>query len=189
MARPLSPEKRNAIIEAATAVVGAEGIGAPTAKIARKAGVTEGTLFTYFASKDVLLNELYVALKAELGRAMERGYPAAKGVKARNRHVWNRYIGWGSADPLKHRALQQLAVADRVTDESRAVGRQCLGCLRDALLEAAENGGLSPDFAGAVMGAVADTTLDFIAREPARARHYTRVGFETLWRALGGERA
>ena len=34
------------------------GLGAPTAKIARRAGVAAGTLFTYFANKEELLNEL-----------------------------------------------------------------------------------------------------------------------------------
>lgn len=187
MARPLSPEKKQAILEAAMDVVGAEGIGAPTAKIARKAGVAEGTLFTYFASKDILLNDLYVTLKTELGASMQKGYPASKPMKDRARHVWRRYIAWGSAAPHKHRALKQLAVAERVTEESREIGRACLGCLSDMLDEAAAGlNAFSPAFAGAVLGALADTTLEFIANEPDRERHYTRVGFEALWRVLGG---
>ena len=37
-----------------------------TAKIARRAGVAAGTLFTYFANKEELLNELYVELMGEV---------------------------------------------------------------------------------------------------------------------------
>jgi AcrR family transcriptional regulator len=55
MARPLSEDKRTAILEAATEVVATLGLSAPTAKIAKGAGVAEGTLFTYFANKDELL--------------------------------------------------------------------------------------------------------------------------------------
>ncbi len=59
MACPLSDDKRTAILEAATELVALLGVSAPTAKIAKCAGVAEGTLFTYFANKDELLNQLY----------------------------------------------------------------------------------------------------------------------------------
>jgi AcrR family transcriptional regulator len=61
MARPLSEDKRTAIPEAATEVVALLGVSAPTAKIAKGAGVAEGRLFTYFANKDELLNRLYIS--------------------------------------------------------------------------------------------------------------------------------
>jgi AcrR family transcriptional regulator len=70
MARPLSEDKRTAILEAATEVVATLGLSAPTAKIAKGAGVAEGTLFTYFANKDELLNRLYQELKMDLRDAM-----------------------------------------------------------------------------------------------------------------------
>jgi AcrR family transcriptional regulator len=101
MARPLSEDKRTAILEAATEVVAMLGVSAPTAKIANGAGVAEGTLFTYFANKDELLNRLYLELKMDLRDAMMTGYPAGKTLIERNRHIWDRYTGWGSAHPLK----------------------------------------------------------------------------------------
>ena len=75
MARPKSDDKRNAILAAATQVVAEQGVGAPTATIARVAGVAEGTLFTYFATKDELLNRLYLELKLELSQAMRTATP------------------------------------------------------------------------------------------------------------------
>jgi len=78
MARPLSEDKRTAILEAATKVVAMLGVSAPTAKIAKGAGVAEGTLFTYFANKDELLNRLYLELKMDLRDAMMTGYLPAR---------------------------------------------------------------------------------------------------------------
>src|ERR1700747_1790028 len=112
MARPLSEDKRAAILEAATEVVAMLGVSAPTAKIAKEAGVAEGTLFTYFANKDELLNRLYLELKMDLRAAMMPVSPAGKSLVDRNRHVWDRFVGWGSAHPLKRRAMRQLAVSD-----------------------------------------------------------------------------
>src|ERR1700719_5316138 len=109
MARPRSEDKRAAILEAAAEVVAMLGVSAPTAQIARGAGVAEGTLFTYFATKDELLNRLYLELKMDLRDAVFTGYPAGKSLIDRSRHFWDRYIGWGSAHPLKRRALSELA--------------------------------------------------------------------------------
>ena len=55
MARPRSEDKQIALLEAATNVVAEQGLGAPTSLIAKRAGVAEGTLFRYFATKDELL--------------------------------------------------------------------------------------------------------------------------------------
>src|SRR6266436_7214244 len=107
MARPLSEDKRTAILEAAAEVVATVGVSAPTAKIAKGAGVAEGTLFTYFANKDELLNRLYLELKMDLRDAMMTGYPSGKRIVDRSRYVWDRYIGWGSAHPLQRRARRQ----------------------------------------------------------------------------------
>src|ERR1700719_3955071 len=127
MARPLSEDKRTAILGAATKVVAKVGMSAPTAKIAKEAGVAEGTLFTYFANKDELLNRLYLELKMDLRDAMMTGYPAGKSLIVRSRHVWDRFIGWGSAHPLKRRAVRQLAVSDRITEESKKLVEDALG--------------------------------------------------------------
>ena len=101
MARPLSDDKRTAILEAAAEVVAALGVSAPTAKIAKAAGVAEGTVFTYFDTKHELLNQLYLEIKTDLRDAMMTGYPSDKSIAHRSRYVWNRYIGWGSSNPLK----------------------------------------------------------------------------------------
>lgn len=55
MARPKSEDKKQALLEAATAAFAQSGIAASTSAIARSAGVAEGTLFRYFATKDELL--------------------------------------------------------------------------------------------------------------------------------------
>ena len=75
MARPRSEDKRNAILRAAHAV-GEQGMAASTARIAKQAGVAEGTMLTYCANKDALLNALYVDLKDGLRNSMTAWLPA-----------------------------------------------------------------------------------------------------------------
>jgi AcrR family transcriptional regulator len=189
MARPLSEDKRTAILEAATEAVAALGVSAPTAKIAKCAGVAEGTLFTYFANKDELLNRLYLELKMDVRDAVITGYPAGKSLVDRSRHFWDRYIGWGSAHPLKRRAMRQLAVSDRITEETMKLVGDAFGEVNDMMREWAAGGALGhqpPSFVSAIMCAIADTTMDFIAREPVQAKRYTKAGFDAFWNAVAG---
>src|SRR5271170_1764337 len=165
MARPLSEDKRTAILDAATEVVATLGVSAPTAKIAKGAGVAEGTLFTYFANKDELLNRLYLELKLDLCDAVITGYPAGKSLIDRSRHFWDRYIGWGSAHPLKRRTMRQLAVSDRITQETKKLVGDAFGEVNAMMRECAAGGATRrqpPAFATAILSAIADTTMDFI---------------------------
>jgi AcrR family transcriptional regulator len=187
MSRPRSEDKRNAILDAATEVVAELGIGAPTARIAKDAGVAEGTLFTYFATKDELLNQLYLMLKLDLREAMMRGYPFGKSLIERSRHIWNGFVGWGSAYPLKRKAMVQLGVSDRITERNKKLGSEAFGEINEMLRESLAGGALKdqpPAFAGAIMSAIADTTMDFIAREPRQAKQYTKAGFDAFWKAI-----
>src|ERR1700761_6922398 len=124
MARPKSDDKRNAILTAATQVVAEQGLGAPTARIAKVAGVAEGTLFTYFASKDELLNRLYLELKLELSDAMLRVGVGANSTRTRLQHAWQHYIRWGVSFPEKRKVLAQLGLSDRITPEVKAAGQR-----------------------------------------------------------------
>jgi AcrR family transcriptional regulator len=189
MARSLSADKRTAILEAATEAVAVLGVSAPTAKIAKDAGVAEGTLFTYFANKDELLNRLYLELKMDLRDAVISGYPSGKSLIERTRHFWDCYIGWGSAHPLKRRAMRQLAVSDRINEETKKLVGDAFGEFNHMMRECAADGAMSrqpPSFVSAILCAIADTTMDFIAREPAQAKRYTKAGFEAFWKAVGG---
>jgi AcrR family transcriptional regulator len=58
MARQKSDEKHSAILQAAIRVIDRQGLGAATAKIAAEAGVSKGSLFTYFPTKADLLSHL-----------------------------------------------------------------------------------------------------------------------------------
>jgi len=58
MARPKSDDKKSAILAAATRVIFQQGLSAATALIAKEAGIATGSLFTYFATKSALFNQL-----------------------------------------------------------------------------------------------------------------------------------
>ncbi|EAA4554287.1 TetR family transcriptional regulator [Salmonella enterica subsp. enterica serovar Typhimurium] len=204
MARPKSEDKKQALLEAATQAIAQSGIAASTAVIARNAGVAEGTLFRYFATKDELINTLYLHLKQDLCQSMimelDRSITDAKMM---TRFIWNSYISWGLNHPARHRAIRQLAVSEKLTKETeqRAVSEKLtketeqraddmFPELRDLCHRSVLMVFMSDEyraFGDGLFLALAETTMDFAARDPARAGEYIALGFEAMWRALTRE--
>jgi AcrR family transcriptional regulator len=189
MARLKSEEKRTAILAAAAQAVAERGVGAPTALIAKLAGVAEGSIFTYFADKDLLLNELYLSAKGSLREAMYEGYPSRARIGERFEHVWNRYLDWGMGEPALRAAMAQLMVSERITAATRAEGERVFGDVAGLFDEGIAAGvlrkGQPVGFMAGVITAVAETTMQFMAKNSAEASVYRQAGFEAIWRAIG----
>jgi len=187
MARPRSDDRRGAIMGAAIRVIAAQGLGAPTATIAREAGVSNGSLFTYFATKADLLNHLYVALKAEMAAAALDGLPTEGDSRAQLRHMWSRWLRWATSCPEKRRTLAQLDVSDTITEESQQAASASLAGIRALLERSREHGPLRDAplvFVVALLSALAEATIDFMIRDPANADEPSMAAFEALWRMI-----
>ena len=193
MARPLSDEKRQAILRATIEVIAEHGVGGPIAKIAQQAGVAEGTIFTYFTDKDALLNAAYLAAKEALASAMMTGLPSSLDLRERCRYVWDHYVEWGARHPQQRKAMNQLTVSDRITAATRQQGALAFQEIQEMLREIHAGGILREQplaFVAAIMESLAQTTLGFIASEadeanlPAVLEIYQRGGFEAFWGAV-----
>ena len=172
---------------AATRVIAQRGLNAPTALIAHEAGVSNGSLFTYFETKTDLLNQLYVELKSEMGSAVLDGLPTDQGVREQMAHVWAGWLRWAASDPDKRRALAQLSVSDEISPESRKSGGAALIGVASLLEQSRENGPMQAAPLGLVVGlmnAVAEATVDFIITDPANSDAHRIAGFEAMWRMI-----
>src|ERR1700686_4918970 len=139
MARPKSEDKRNAILDAATRLFAERGLSAaPTSEISKQARIAEGTLFTYFKTKDDLINALYREIKLELADAMMSGFPRKKSVRTRLRHVWDSYVNWGVANPEQRKVLAQLQVSGMLSKEAIQAGRAAFVEMQNMIRNAIE---------------------------------------------------
>jgi AcrR family transcriptional regulator len=187
MSRPRSDEKRSAILEAAARVFVAEGLSAPTAGIAKAAGVANGSLFTYFETKADLFNQLYLELKGEMAATAMQDLPGDNGLREQFLHVWSNWMRWAVRNPEKRRALALLSVSDEITPASRAAGHQTMAGIA-ALMERGRANGPMRDtpfaFVAALMTSLAEATMDFMVHDPGNADQHCKVGFDALWRIL-----
>ena len=187
MARLKSDDKRSAILAAAIRVIGRQGLGAPTALIAKEAGIANGSLFTYFKTKAALLNQLYLEIKTEMGSAALEGLPPEADLREQFLHGWANWMRWTVRHPQHRRVLAQLNACADITEATRASGHQAMARLA-ALMELARAGGSMREapfpFVVALMNSVAETTMDFMVHDPGNAEQHSKAGFDALWRML-----
>lgn len=188
LARLKSSNKRKAILESAMDLFAERGIGhAPTSAISAAAGIAEGTLFTYFKTKDELLNELYRELRKELDRELA-DYPFTADTHTRLRFIWDRYLNLALKYPKRLKVLQQLRSSGRLFKDSESPTMAIMEVLHTTK-EAAELGGIrnvSAEFLVLFFRAQAESTVEFIAAHPDLKTESHEVGFKMVWRGLTG---
>ena len=187
MARPRSDDRRNAILSAATRVIAAQGLVASTAAIAKEAGVSNGSLFVYFDTKATLVNELYVALKTEMGAAVIDGLPVERDAREQILHMWSRWLAWATSVPEKRRTLAQLDVSDDISAKSYEIVNSAFSGLADLLERSRVNGPMRDaplGFVVTLMSTIANATVDEMIREPDQAEATGQVAFGAFWRML-----
>ncbi len=187
MSRPRSDEKRSAILQAATRVIVTQGLSAPTASIAKEAGIANGSLFTYFETKSVLFNKLYLELKAEMAAAALKDLRSGAEHREQLYRIWQRWMAWAVSCPDKRRALAQLDVSDVITLETRTAGHKTMANVAELLEDIRTHGPMRTTpmrFVVAIMNSIAEATIDMMAQDAAHAKKHCDEGFDALWRAV-----
>jgi AcrR family transcriptional regulator len=114
--------KNESILEAAIKLLSVHGTSVPTAKIAQQAAVSNGTLFNYYPTKQALLDGVYLSIKKEVSTHVIN--PVAKETK----HIkdlilllWQQFISWAMANPLKQQVASLLSSSLAISDEVKVL--------------------------------------------------------------------
>jgi AcrR family transcriptional regulator len=88
-------EKKDKIIKSAIELFGVNGfLATPTSKVSRNAEVSNGTLFHYFPSKDVLIDECYQNCQQKLQAHLSEMLDFKEPLKEIIRGMWFHSIMW-----------------------------------------------------------------------------------------------
>jgi AcrR family transcriptional regulator len=99
MARQKDPQRRDMILETALARFAERGFHAVSVKeLADAAGISLGSLYTYFDTKEQLVNELFRKWKMAFGEAASIGLDGLRGREA-HRRLWHNIGAFISANP------------------------------------------------------------------------------------------
>ncbi|MBV5313917.1 MAG: TetR/AcrR family transcriptional regulator [Prolixibacteraceae bacterium] len=101
-------DKQEQILKAALKLFVEFGFhGTPTSRIAQEAGVSNGTLFHYYKTKDELVVALYIYIKSNLAACMSGNRPAGETIKATFKREFIATLYWAKENPMEFRFTQQ----------------------------------------------------------------------------------
>lgn len=93
-------DKRKDLLAAALRLFAENGFhGTPTSKIAKEAGVANGTLFHYYKTKEDLIVSLYIDIKSRMSEYIEANAEKEKSIKKNFRNQYIQVMLWS----LKHK--------------------------------------------------------------------------------------
>ncbi len=172
---------RSDILDAAVEIVDEEGLGVSTARLASRAGVSNGTLFHYFPTRQDLIDGLYLHLKRDLAAAIGDTDGSAS-AKDRAREVWDRWVTWGCAAPARHRVVLLLKGGGAVGSAALAEAAELFAGVSELLESAAREGvlvGMPLPYLAAVIEAQIDLAVSSELEGAART-----VAFEMAWASI-----
>lgn len=145
MVRLKTEDKREAILLATLRLVNSNGFhAAPMSKIASDAGVSAGTIYVYFQSKEDLVNTLYRELKLKFARKALLNFNPGAPVKKGFEIIWRNILAYKLNEPEEAAFLEQCDNTPMVTDSSRELGLKSLQPLFDLWERGQQEGIIKP---------------------------------------------
>lgn len=188
MSRPKSASKRKSILDATRQLIAERGVAhAPTAAISKAAGIAEGSLFTYFSSKDELLNELYLQMRRDFDGSLAR-YPDGGDPRTRLRAIWDAFIDLSVSEPARLTVMRQIRTTGRLLKDKEKPGKmvvEALSAIRE-IIPGGEFRDTPLEFLVLMLRAHAEATVEYIIANPEREAQSREVGFRLIWRGLAG---
>ncbi|MDO6708522.1 TetR/AcrR family transcriptional regulator [Photobacterium sp. 1_MG-2023] len=186
----MTVNKKQQLLDAALTLFTQHGIQATaTAKIAKTAGVANGTLFHHFASKQALVEALYLSIKADMSQVLLPPDPGLS-TQAQFAHLWQAAIDWGLTHPQQFQFLRQMANDPHyLLSHQHDMLSQALPIL-PALIRQAQQDGLIAEWPlPLILNACHSqflATVSLMTEQPALAADPTcrQASFEMLWHGM-----
>jgi len=189
VARPKDDEKRQAIRDAVVAVVIEGGLtNVSISKIAKRAGVSAGTIYLYFSSKEELLQQTYLDIKISFFNTMMDAAATEDKSDAKIRAMWFALFDFVVAHPNDFLFSEFVGAAHLIDAASQAQIEKNTS-RATAILRAAIKDGTIEDAPIASIQAVLMAPAVQLARSAAWGqkpvkRALMRDTFDMVWRGL-----
>ncbi len=138
-----SGDKKQAILEATMELIAENGLHAtPMSQVIKRSGVSAGTIYHYFPSKEAIINELYLNLKREIIEAAFSGYDNSNPYEERFFLIWRNYFNYLVSNPRQLSFTEQCSTSPLISAEAREEGYRYLSPMIEFTEDGIESGHL-----------------------------------------------
>ena len=181
-------EKRDLIIDSAIRLFSSKGFQATsTTSITKDAGVGTGTLFLYFKSKDELINQIYLEIKAELAREIQKGLEPQVSLKARLKLLWKNMTGWALKNPYKFQFIMQFSNSPFINNITKEEAIGDFSFVFELIHEGVINEIFTPiedEFVYTLINSYINGTIQYLLSNKMDADNVIDQSFQILWKGL-----
>ncbi|MEH6404197.1 MAG: TetR/AcrR family transcriptional regulator [Sneathiella sp.] len=184
--------KRKAIRNAAVAEVIEGGLaGASVGKIAKRAGVSAGTIYLYFPNKDELLQQIYLEIKTELHDHMMSVFDGSKNSSTNIRNMWFSLFEYA----LEHAndfIFSEYASATQLLDEARKPAVEAMAVEIGQILNTAIKDGTLRQVPIGALNAILIAPAIQLGRHAIMAkgafdRQIVKETFDMIWKGIASD--
>lgn len=181
--------KKEQILNAAVAQFYEHGLSVPAAKIAKAAGVSNGTLFNYFETKQQLVDAVYFTLGETVAAALKNAGDYSC-VKEGLRTVWLGYTEWAYANPQGFEVAGLIWCTNALSPQMREQTDNLFEFIRSAIEQGIESGELvsiSPDYLCELGCSQVRAAIQYTRRievSEAKAQVLVAEAFDIHWRGI-----
>jgi len=138
-------DKRAAALQATLELISEQGFqGTPMSQIAERANIGVGTIYRYFASKDELINALYVDVKSRMAHYLFKDYSEDKPADETFMTFTRNMVDYFTQNPKVLLFIEQYANSPLITTDSHEEGLRSFEPAK-ALFKKAKKDGLMKD--------------------------------------------
>jgi AcrR family transcriptional regulator len=183
-------DKREAILQAALKLFTERGFdGTPTAMISQEAGVSTGTLFRYFPTKEDLINSTYITAKDHFACTIIVGVDKHRTIEDKLYCIWGNMIRWGLQNPQQLLFLEQFISSPYITKITEEEAMKRLSYIADLIEQGVKDGKLKDIHRGLIYEMMFNANRAVIKKILAHGLHDQTEAlidgsFELVWSGL-----
>ncbi|HPR97554.1 MAG TPA: TetR/AcrR family transcriptional regulator [Thermotogota bacterium] len=162
----------------------------PTSKISKEAGVSTGTLYNYFESKEELINSLYLYIKQHSAEYVRENLDMPDDYKEGLKRIWTLVVKWGFEYPEFFKFKEsfcQSPFIDKLEMEKAKAEYDFLGNYLQAAMESGVVREIDEELFGTILQGVMVATIKYINKNDLGGCTDTiNRSFDVLWNGIGG---
>ena len=96
--------------------------------ISKESGISTGSIYHYFDSKEAIINELYKGLVRFHSEQILKGFYSSETIQAQFQLVWKNFIRFGISYPKAFQFIEQYSFSPYITDEVKQEAHDEVWC-------------------------------------------------------------